>query len=139
MSDNDPDTGYSSCEDTEARYNISSPREEQRTGKAGNSPQNNSSELHQYPIKNLVQGTTSCQDDRGARRHSRSSSCSGDGLTETEGWQWHGPVTQRTRPVPLKYYGRLQVSSCSDSEGQQAGKDQFFRRDGWTEIPIQRI
>ena len=142
--DNNPDTGYSSCEDkaeTEVRYNISFPPEEQRTGKAEKSFQNNYSGLLQYPIKNLVQGTNSSQAERGRQRErSPSSSSSGprevtEGLAVTEGW--HGPVRQRTRAVPVKYYGRLQVPVSSD--GQQAGQDQFFRRDGWTEIPIQRI
>ena len=135
--ESNPDTGYSSCEDkaeTEARYNIHSDPEEQRTGKvASRSFQQNFSGLRQYPIKNLVQITMSSQDDRERQRERSSPSPSPSRAREvTEGW--HGPVLQRTRPVPVKFYGRLEVaSSCY---GDQQG---FFNRDGWTEIPIQRI
>ena len=147
---NNPDTGYSSCEDkaeTEAmvRYNI----EQQRTGKAaGKYFQNNFrrlSQQSQYPIKNLVQVTQSYQDNTPARRErDRSSSppvspASSPGEVQAEltvGEGWHGPVLQRTRPVPVKYYGHLQLST---SHREKPGQDQFFSRDGWTEIPIQRI
>ena len=51
---------------------------------------------------------------------------------------WHGPVTQRTRPVPVKSYGRLVISpQLSRCGGQQL--ELPFNRDGWTEIPIQRL
>ena len=154
--DNNPDTGYSSCEDkaeTEAmaRYNIFSPPEQPRSGKAaGKYFQNNFSQLSQqrhqsqYPIKNLVQVTKTYQDQSPERRQrDRSSSTSRTGevpgeLSVAEGW--HGPVLQRTRAVPVKGYGQLQVStSTSPGQLQGAGRDQFFSRDGWTEIPIQRI
>ena len=127
MGDSNANTGYSSCEDkvqTEAmaRSQISSAPEQQRTGKTAGkyfqpnfSQQSRQSRQSQYPIKNLVQLTKSYEDDRSSSR------------SPSPGEGWHGPVLQRTRPVPVKYYGRLQPGH------------QGFSRDGWTEIPIQRI
>ena len=117
---NNPDTGYNSCDD-KAETDVSQLRHQSR-----------------YPIKNLVEMTNSQQDitaDRGPS--SRSSSRPREvpeGPTVTEGW--HGPVLQRTRAVPVRCYGRIQVST---SQPAQVRSDQFFNRDGWTEIPIQRI
>ena len=79
---------------------------------------------------------------------------------------WHGPVVQKTRPAPKRCFGKLELatkenycgritptlietnsrqteSSCEYDEVQRtpllSRRKSLVRKDGWIEIPIQRI
>jgi len=50
---------------------------------------------------------------------------------------WHGPVLERTRSVPQKCFGKLELS-CQVEPAQNMFDSQM-RNQGWVSIPIQRL
>eukprot|EP00092_Neocalanus_flemingeri_P012655 GFUD01013638.1.p1 GENE.GFUD01013638.1~~GFUD01013638.1.p1 ORF type:complete len:502 (+),score=135.36 GFUD01013638.1:39-1508(+) len=51
---------------------------------------------------------------------------------------WHGPVQERTRTVPNKCFGKLELS-CKVQPTETKSDDFVFPRPGWITIPIQRL
>ena len=49
---------------------------------------------------------------------------------------WHGPVLERTRTVPKKCFGKLELSCKIEPSGS---KFDPMQRQGWVSIPIQRL
>ena len=60
---------------------------------------------------------------------------------------WYGPVLQRTRAAPRKCFGKLEISPMIESPQHPKPQIQtninressFNKKDGWIEIPIQRL
>jgi len=105
------DTGYVSCEERDQIF-LTKPRILKKSMKPSS----------EYPIKNLIR----CN-------YSSSSNHVEDG--------WHGPVVQRTREAPRKYFGKLEISENNDSAlfNETFRKNGFANQEGWIEIPVKRL
>ena len=124
------DTGYVSCEERDQIF-LTKPRILKKSMKPSS----------EYPIKNLIRyssqqifyGKINTKIKFSRCNYSSSSNHVEDG--------WHGPVVQRTREAPRKYFGKLEISENNDSAlfNETFRKNGFANQEGWIEIPIKRL
>lgn len=86
----------------------------------------------EYPIKNLVRGSQQRHNESWENKKSspKNKTDVNDG--------WHGPVIQKTRHAPKKFFGILDVCQTFNSK-PTSRRNSFSKQDDWIEIPIQRL